>query len=272
MTKDNGEKDKVPFSPEKILAALKSLLDSLPNEPVDGSGIKASDLKRLRYQIEVAIGRLQALLGELDPVKPPKHVLDPSDPKVFGKLIAETLLLQERHPLASIPKFYGSGVYAIYYNGAFDAYAPLIGSETPIYVGMAAPSSPQALTSKEQGTKLFDRLNKHATNIEAASNLEIKDFEIRYLCVTSSWEGTAELYLINRFRPIWNKETKICQGFGKHGDSTEKRGHPKSSWDMLHPGRKWAVGPENVSNKYSVDEIKAQIADHFVKFPPTKKL
>ena len=52
-------------------------------------------------------------------------------------------------------------------------------------------------------------------------------------------------YLIDRFKPIWNNETKVCFGFGKHGDNAATRRNTVSPWDTLHPGRPWATGGRN---------------------------
>jgi hypothetical protein len=46
---------------------------------------------------------------------------------------------------------YGAGVYALYYNGTFDAYAPLSRTEQPIYVGKAHPKDVAAKDGVGQG-------------------------------------------------------------------------------------------------------------------------
>lgn len=262
---DNPE-PRPQFDHSKLLAALKSLLDSLPQGPVDLSSIKGRQLKQLRLDIENAIERLQCLLTELDPTKQPPYVLDPSDPQVVGRLIADTLLAQERHPLAALPKFYGSGVYAIYYRGPFDAYAPIANADTPIYVGKADPADANAQTPTEQGIRLWNRLKDHRKSI-IATELAIDDFECRYLVVRSAWQGTAESYLIQRFMPVWNNEARVCYGFGKHGDDPETRSNTRSPWDTLHPGRPWATGSKNVPYHLSPEGIKAEITEHFKKHP-----
>ena len=149
------------FDHAQLLSALRSLLESLPREPVDSSTIQAVKLKQLRITIETAIDRLQRFLLELDPIRLPQHVLDPSDPIVVCRLIADTLLVQPRHPLESLPKFYGSGIYALYYKGPFDAYQPIVNTETPIYIGKADPAKHQATIPTEQGTRLWGRLKDH---------------------------------------------------------------------------------------------------------------
>jgi Eco29kI restriction endonuclease len=255
--------------PLPMLDALKVLLEVIPEELVDPKKV-GSLRKELASAIEQAITRLQRVKTELDPVKLPAYVLDPSHPAVVGKLIANTLLVQPRHALATLPRFYGSGVYAIYYSGDFDAYQPLKGSETPIYIGKADPATSEAITPIEQGQKLWGRLvQDHKRNIEAAtSTLSINDFSCRYLVVKSAWQGTAETYLIGRFKPIWNNESKICYGFGKHGDSAETRANTRSPWDTLHPGRRWATTETNVPYKLTPEQIKEQIAEHFKRYPP----
>ena len=251
----------------RLLNALESLLDSLPARPVETSSLRNTQLKELRASIESVLDRLQQLLPELDPIKQPPHVLDPSDPGVVGRLIAETLLVQDRHRL-TMPKFYGSGVYALYYSGSFDAYQPIVGTETPIYLGKADPAIPNATSPVKQGIRLWNRLNDHRRSINAASNLDIENFECRFLVVKSAWQGTAETYLIDRFMPVWNNEARICYGFGKHGDDPGTRGNTRSPWDTLHPGREWATKPANVPYHLTPDEIKLEITEHYKKYLP----
>lgn len=121
-----------PFNPSGLSQTLRALLDSLPQEKPDISGVSTRRLKALRSEINKVIDRLTRLSLDLDPVMQPTSVFDPADPKTVGTLIAKTLLEQPRVPLSAVHKFYGSSVYAIYYKGDFPAYAPIRGSETPI--------------------------------------------------------------------------------------------------------------------------------------------
>ncbi len=84
----------------------------------------------------------------------------------------------------------------------------------------------------------------------------------------SAWVETAEDLLIDWFRPVWNKEMKVCQGFGKHGDSAETRANKRSPWDALHAARAWATSEGNTPSKKTVAEIRADITEHFKKHPP----
>ena len=80
--------------------------------------------------------------------------------------------------------------------------------------------------------------------------------------VRSAWQTTAEDYLIGRFQPVWNKQTGVCHGFGKHGDSPETRANKRSPWDTLHPGRQWATREGNQEAKQTSDTTERKILDH----------
>jgi hypothetical protein len=246
----------------RIIKLLESLLGCLPSETTDSSGLKASDRTKLRNLIEQTIEVLQRSLSALDSVRQPPHVLDPSNPDVIGKLIADTLLVQPRHKLSEVPKFYGSGVYAIYYAGNFRAYSLITGTDKPIYVGKADPASHDAISPTSQGVRLWGRLQDHRKTISlATTTLNIADFDCRFLVVRSAWQSTAETYLIDRFKPVWNNEVGICYGFGKHGDAAKTRANTRSPWDTLHPGRKWA-GKGNKPNPLSAAQIIRKIIAH----------
>ena len=198
---------------------------------------------------------------------PFRAVFDPGNPKTIGFFIALAMTAQPRRPLGERQDFYGSGVYAIYYRGPFGLYAPLRDSETPIYVGQAAPGNENAQTPIEQGLRLAARLNEHRKNIVRASEtLDIADFDYRALVVQTGWETGAEDYLIRLFRPIWNSETKLVFGLGKHGDSAETRRNRRSPWDTLHAGRGWA-GAEALTDAKPPEKIEQELTAHFAKVP-----
>ncbi len=264
-----------------VLEALQGLLTVLPEDmaTADLSGISTRRRKQLRELIREAIQRLEIVAAGLDPVQLPRLVFDPANPEVVGKLIGDTMLEQPRAPLGSIPRFYGSGVYAIYYNGDFPAYRPIRGADTPIYVGKADPATLDARTPMEQGERLFGRLNgDHARSVRQAEDharatnskphVKLADFECRYLVVRSAWQKTAEDYLIGRFKPIWNDEVGICYGFGKHGDAPTTRANTRSPWDTLHPGRPWATREGNLPNPLSAEQIVERILEHYTRNPP----
>lgn len=254
-----------------FVSALQKLLETLP-ESGELSSLPPAKLRDLRNRIEATIERLRFFLREIDPVRQPNVIFDPSDPKIIGELIAHTLLIQPLRQLTNIDRFYGSGVYAIYYKGDFPAYLPIKNTETPIYVGKADPQDLHARSIEEQGIGLSVRLKDHRKSIAAAKNLNVDDFACRFLVVKSAWQETAEDHLISRFKPIWNNEIGICYGFGKHGDAAKTRSNKRSPWDTIHPGRPWAWTEGNVPNELSSDQIVSRIVDHFKKHPPVKQL
>jgi hypothetical protein len=219
----------------------------------------------LTAEIQKSAAALNGLLAELDPVERPSSVFDPGNPRTVGFFVSLALSAQPRRSLADLKAFYGAGVYALYYKGNLKAYAPISGTDTPIYVGMAVYGAKEHHEPSAMGMSLAGRLDEHKRNIERAKEtLSIHDFEYRALVVQSGWEGPAETYLIRMFRPLWNKEVKILQGFGKHGDSVTTRANKRSPWDTFHEGRNWAGG-EGQTDKKSPEEIQRQVIDHFAK-------
>jgi len=195
----------IDLSITQISEALTALLKALPDSPdyfrtLDGAD---SARKRLRKLIRLAVSKLVIIAESLDPIQLPRYILDPTNPKVVGQLIGDTLLKQEREPLRGLRQFYGSGVYALYYSGDFPVYSPISGTDTPIYVGKADPANHEAETAEEQGEAISKRLDKHVRNIRKV-NLSLDHFECRYLVVRTAWQRTAEQYLIDLFHPVWN--------------------------------------------------------------------
>ena len=188
---------------------------------------------------------------------------------MVGRIVGITMIAQTRKPLANVERFYGSGVYAIYYNGDFTAYADITRREHPIYVGKADPANPASKTAMEQGDRLANRLNDHRKNIaKASTTLRLEDFEYRAIVVQTGWQTSAEDYLIHLFKPIWNSEVGICYGFGKHGDDPGTRANLRSPWDTLHPGRDWAHRDPNMKDARTLERIVEEIRLHLAKHPP----
>lgn len=253
---------------KKIKQILGDALANLPEE--DTGGQSPGNEKQLWTQINRLSTDLVERLAALQPIKEPRAFFDPADPRLFGVFAALALVGQDRHPLDTIGDrpFYGSGVYAIYYRGDFAPYGPISGTEHPIYVGKADPARPHARTAREQDTRLWGRLREHRKTIESAgANLTLTDFECRYLVIATGWQEVAERALIGMFQPVWNKETNILLGFGKHGDSAETRRNTRSPWDTLHPGRGWAYDTALEDRRSAVD-ITARVAAYFTAHPP----
>jgi hypothetical protein len=122
-------------------------------------------------------------------------------------------------------------------------------------------------------------LLEHAKSINAAERyadantelgvvpIRIGEFHCRFLVLASAYAGAVEAALIRHYQPVWNREMKVCIGFGKHGDSAETRTNTRSDWDTLHPGREWATRAGNVPNRRSPAQIQADIVKHLEDYP-----
>ena len=260
-----------PLKLEQLAIQLKELSDTLANE--DPGELPAPSARRVRRALGEASAKLRRLMDGLDPIKHPGVVFDPSNPRVAGRIAGITMIAQPRKPLSRVEAFYGSGVYAIYYTGDFPPYARLSGREHPIYVGKADPADAASKTAEEQGSKLSSRLNEHRRTIgKANTTLKVEDFEYRGLVVQTGWQGAAEAYLIDLFKPIWNNEVGICYGFGKHGDAPETRANLRSPWDTLHYGRDWAHRSAEMKDARAVERIVADIDHHLTKSKPLETI
>lgn len=237
-----------------ILAEIDALIAD-----TEADGLTNPARKQLVARVDIMRDRLEELTRKIDPNELPDSFFDPTEPSLIGNFVALALVAQDRKRLESLPRFYGSGVYAIYYTGQAQLYSAITNTETPIYVGKADPKG-DPKTAIDQGTKLADRLNEHRRNIDKVAGIEIEDFECRALAVQSGYQAAAESHLIRLFRPIWNNETGILYGLGKHGDAATTRANNKSPFDTVHPGRKWAMANPEAKTE---TEIKQAVMRHF---------
>jgi len=200
---------------------------------------------------------------------------NPLDRKNLGASVAEALLGRRPKLLGELEPFSGAGIYAIYYTGKFSAYDAIVKRnigdrfEAPIYVGKAVPQGARKGGSDVDllATKaLYNRLCEHAESVEATSNLDIKDFYCRFLVVDDIWIPLAESLLITKFAPVWNT---IIDGFGNHDPGKGRYEGMRPRWDVLHPGREWAIKckerPETAA------QIIADVGEHLRSkpIPPT---
>lgn len=176
--------------------------------------------------------------------------------KKLQKVINNALKYLDKSPTHSLPlkKFVGCGVYVLYYNGMF--YDDLLSrnceeyfARYPIYIGKAVPTGwRRGRTSKKKNAmNLWKRINEHVKNIEHATNLDIKDFECRYIILDDDLIVPVEAKLIRNFKPLWNS---CIDGFGCHHPGSTRFSQAASDWDILHPGRVWAekMGAGNDAN------------------------
>ncbi|OUL72150.1 Eco29kI family restriction endonuclease [Paraburkholderia hospita] len=170
---------------------------------------------------------------------------NPLDKKNLGASVAEAMLEQKPQPLGELKQFYGVGIYAIYYTGEFEPYAPLAERnrnelfQAPIYVGKAIPKGARkgGGVGEVRSRSLYDRLREHAESVDLASNLHVSDFYCRFLVVDDIWIPLGESLLIAKFAPLWNSS---IDGFGNHDPGSGRYKGLRPRWDVLHPGRAWA--------------------------------
>jgi len=243
-----------------LLDDLEGLIRELNESTADLSARRKAATKR---RVDELVRQLHTTARSLDPVAVPSRFFDPSDPRQVGRFVGLALVAQPKVPLGEVGKFYGSGVYALYYDGGHEPYEPIAETEHPIYAGKADPANGAATTPQGQGSRLYNRLNDHRRSIQKAANLAVADFKCRYLVVQSGWQTAAESHLIEMFKPIWNSEVGIAYGVGKHGDSSSTRANKRSPWDTLHPGRGWAWSDPNTEDQVPLDDIIANIQAHY---------
>jgi hypothetical protein len=236
--------------------------------------------RRVRDGLTKHFEAVEKARSEADPISTPLTSFDPTDPKTVGRMVSLALLAQPMTPLGTVSPAYGSGVYAIYYTGDHPLYARISRTETPIYVGKADPSNGDANTAREQGPRLTGRLIEHAGTISTAEKyadqhglapglapIRLTDFKCRRLVCATNAQLVAERHLIRMFWPVWNSDTKACWGMSKHGDAASTRRNKRSPWDVVHPGRVWALDAQ-LQNNATAEEVAARIEAILDKYPP----
>lgn len=195
------------------------------------------------------------------------EIYNPLDKRNIGENAADALIRTSPEVLPP-ESFIGAGVYAIYYNGPFAAYAELAKMNAtewkiPIYVGKAVPIGARkggVGSGDNQGTVLADRLKDHYKSINAADNLNISDFRCKYLAVDDIWIPLTESILIEKYHPLWNV---TLDGFGNHDPGKGRANQKKSPWDTIHPGRDWAnkLAPSSTSKAELLKRISAYMME-----------
>ena len=179
--------------------------------------------------------------------------------------LALEVLEQDSHPLPPTKPFEGTGIYLLYYVGAFPLYGPLAKANTkkggvriPIYVGQAdrkgASKGVNFTPSNEKA--IYSRLRDHHKSISISANLDPKDFQCRFLIIEDAFISLAESVLISVFRPLWNQ---VVKGFGNNPTGGPRSTQAKSDWDVLHPGRNRGLGKP----KRPQADIEADVKQHF---------
>ena len=194
-----------------------------------------------------------------------EEIYNPLDKINLGESVADAMLERRPTRLPLTDSFMGAGIYAIYYVGDLAIYKEIAKRnrrgkfDWPIYVGKAVPAGARQGglgLGKDPGDVLFKRIGEHSHSIEQAGNLQVSDFFCRYLVVDDIWIPLGESLLIETFSPLWNK---CLDGFGNHDPGKGRYGQQRSPWDVLHPGRDWAM--RCVENKKSKTQIVSSVKE-----------
>jgi hypothetical protein len=196
---------------------------------------------------------------ESEKKKQPYNSLDKIN---LGKSVANAILSQE---YSSLPpeRFYGVGIYAIYYFGDDPLYKLISDYNKankvgwPLYVGKAIPKGGRKgpLSQGDKSTSLFERLRKHSKTILAVDNLEIDDFKCKHLTIDSIWIPLGEQLLIDKYKPLWNSS---IDGFGNNDPGGRRYSGAIPDWHLLHPGVEWVKRMDDFSENPNVEKIKRE--------------
>ncbi|MBP90501.1 MAG: hypothetical protein CMJ64_27970 [Planctomycetaceae bacterium] len=145
-------------------------------------------------------------------------------------------------------------------NKCFRSYPECATASQGARKGKTVPSADQPL-EPYKGTALFRRLNEHAKSLSVAENIEVSDFLCRSLVVDDIWIPLGESLLIETSAPVWNR---ILDGFGNHDPGRGRYNQERSPWDVVHPGREWALRCKENRKSYKklCSEIGEFIASH----------
>lgn len=193
----------------------------------------------------------------------------------FVELVKDAVRFFNGTPVQTLPppeNFLGTGVYALYYTGKNPLYAKYaelnrLAYSAAIYVGKAVPKGWRQARSSDnpldQSRELCNRLREHSRSIGVTSDLSTNDFMCRFVIFEdagSDMIGTIEAALIKLHRPVWNS---AVDGFGNHDPGSGRYEQARSDWDVIHPGRQWALKCNGTPRKRAA--ILADISNHLNK-------
>ena len=76
------------------------------------------------------------------------------------------------------------------------------------------------------------------------------------------WIPLGENVLIEKFGPIWNV---VIDGFGNNPVGSGRENQKRSSWDVLHPGRKRAL--KLADSAFTADQLITRLQEYFAGQP-----
>jgi hypothetical protein len=206
----------------------------------DGQALQFSEL-RTRFTLEHSSARRKASVT----FDRNFHIFQ--SPK-FQSVVNDAINFFAETPVHRLPPpqpFLGSGVYGLYFMGNYEFYASIArvnrdACSQPIYIGKAVPQGWRTGRSiGMQRQDLYKRLREHARSIQQVVNLQVDDFQCRFMIlaeIESDLVVPVEAELIRRYKPLWNT---VIDGFGNHDPGSGRYNQARSPWDILHPGRPW---------------------------------
>ncbi|MCA2180810.1 Eco29kI family restriction endonuclease [Nonomuraea glycinis] len=183
---------------------------------------------------------------------------DPLDTRNITAVICHELEAQPLVPLApEIPKFDGSGLYAIYYAGASEPlYTPLVPHDIPIYVGQSLSHNSATGVATKSRSPLWARVRGHGRSIEGGG-LSLTEFAVRLLRMPDVHADLGENGLRVNYQPVWNA---VLRGFGSNEQGASTRKSARSKWDTVHQGRNRTYGESDHDRDALIEQAKAHIA------------
>jgi hypothetical protein len=189
---------------------------------------------------------------------------DPLSTERLTNVICDAFEHQPLVPMVDeLPRFSGSGLYAIYYRGESIAfYAPLKDYQIPVYVGQSVSNNSNTGKSVKSSTPLHERMTQHRTSI-SDTELPLEEFYFRALRTPDIHANLGEKGLISAYQPVWNA---ILRGFGSNEQGSKTRQSAKSKWDTVHKGRKRTFGSEPHASEKLVTEVEAHILERIAAY------
>jgi hypothetical protein len=107
-------------------------------------------------------------------------------------------------------------------------------------------------------------------SISEASNLFIEDFHFRSLTIDDIWIPLGENMMIDLYRPIWNV---VIDGFGNKTPGKRRETQYRSSWDVLHPERRFAerLADGGMTTEMLVSRLENYFAGQVVPLIPVEE-
>ncbi|TXK42380.1 Eco29kI family restriction endonuclease [Nonomuraea sp. C10] len=186
----------------------------------------------------------------------PKYY-DPLDTSSVTSVICRELEAQSLIPLTpELPRFEGSGLYAIYYTDTTEPlYAPLVPHDIPVYVGQSLSHNSATGVATRGKSPLWSRVRGHARSIEGGG-LRLEEFAARLLRMPDVHADLGENGLRVNYQPVWNA---ILRGFGSNEQGASTRKSARTKWDTVHQGRNRSYGESKHTREALIEEARVHI-------------